>query len=49
MVAVEGGSVWADDSDGDGPPVPGLDHLPPLREPDLVLATITRTLARVTS
>jgi hypothetical protein len=25
------------------------DHLPPLREPDLVLATITRTLARVTS
>jgi pimeloyl-ACP methyl ester carboxylesterase len=26
--------------------VPGLDHLPPLRVPELVLATITRTLAR---
>src|SRR5512146_351868 len=26
--------------------VPGLDHLPPLRVPDLVLDTITRTLAR---
>lgn len=25
---------------------PGLDHLPPLRDPDIVLATITRTLAR---
>jgi 3-oxoadipate enol-lactonase len=28
--------------------VPGMDHLPPLREPDLVLATITRTLVGVT-
>lgn len=27
--------------------VPGMDHLPTLREPDLVLATITRTLDRV--
>jgi 3-oxoadipate enol-lactonase len=27
--------------------VPGLDHLPPLRDPDLVLATIVTTLARV--
>ena len=27
--------------------VPGLDHLPPLRDPDLVLATIITTLARV--
>ena len=26
--------------------VPGMDHLPPLREPDLVLAAITGTLAR---
>jgi len=26
--------------------VPGMDHLPPLRDPDLVLQTITRTLAR---
>ncbi|HEV3380323.1 MAG TPA: alpha/beta fold hydrolase [Trebonia sp.] len=26
--------------------VPGMDHLPPLREPDVVLATITQTLAR---
>jgi pimeloyl-ACP methyl ester carboxylesterase len=26
--------------------VPGLDHLPPLREPALVLDLITRTLAR---
>lgn len=26
--------------------VPGMDHFPPLREPDLVLATITKTLAR---
>jgi pimeloyl-ACP methyl ester carboxylesterase len=26
--------------------VPGLDHLPPLRDPDLVLATITTTLTR---
>jgi 3-oxoadipate enol-lactonase len=26
--------------------VPGMDHLAPLREPDLVLATITSTLAR---
>jgi len=26
--------------------VPGLDHLPPLREPDLVLRSITSTLAR---
>ena len=26
--------------------VPGMDHLPPLREPDLVLRTITSTLAR---
>jgi pimeloyl-ACP methyl ester carboxylesterase len=26
--------------------VPGMDHLPPLRDPDLVLATITSTLAR---
>lgn len=26
--------------------VPGMDHFPPLREPDLVLAVITRTLAR---
>ena len=26
--------------------VPGLDHLPPLREPGLVLRTITSTLAR---
>lgn len=26
--------------------VPGLDHFPPLREPDLVLDLITRTLAR---
>ena len=26
--------------------VPGLDHLPPLRVPELVLDTITRTLAR---
>lgn len=25
---------------------PGMDHLPPLRDPDLVLRTITRTLAR---
>ena len=25
----------------------GLDHLPPLRDPDLVLATIITTLARV--
>jgi len=25
---------------------PGMDHLPPLREPDLVLRTITRTLSR---
>jgi 3-oxoadipate enol-lactonase len=29
--------------------VPGMDHLPALREPDLVLRTITSTLARVTS
>jgi len=29
--------------------VPGMDHLPTLREPDLVLATITSTLARVPS
>jgi 3-oxoadipate enol-lactonase len=27
--------------------VPGMDHLPPLRDPDLVLQTITSTLARV--
>jgi pimeloyl-ACP methyl ester carboxylesterase len=27
--------------------VPSLDHLPPLRDPDLVLATIITTLARV--
>ena len=27
--------------------VPGMDHLPPLRDPDLVLATIVTTLARV--
>jgi 3-oxoadipate enol-lactonase len=27
--------------------VPGMDHLPPLRDPDLVLHTITSTLARV--
>jgi 3-oxoadipate enol-lactonase len=27
--------------------VPGMDHLPPLRDPDLVLATIIATLARV--
>jgi pimeloyl-ACP methyl ester carboxylesterase len=27
--------------------VPGMDHLPPLREPDLVLRTIASTLARV--
>jgi len=26
--------------------VPGMDHLPPLREPDLVLHTITNTLSR---
>jgi len=26
--------------------VPGMDHLPPLREPDLVVRTITRTLSR---
>ena len=26
--------------------VPGMDHLPPLRDPDLVLRTITSTLAR---
>lgn len=26
--------------------VPGMDHLPPLREPDLVIATITKTLDR---
>jgi pimeloyl-ACP methyl ester carboxylesterase len=26
--------------------VPGLDHLPPLRDPDLVLTTITTTLSR---
>jgi pimeloyl-ACP methyl ester carboxylesterase len=26
--------------------VPGMDHLPPLREPGLVLRTITSTLAR---
>ena len=26
--------------------VPGMDHLPPLREPGLVLRTITNTLAR---
>ena len=26
--------------------VPGMDHLPPLREPDLVLRTITSTLSR---
>jgi 3-oxoadipate enol-lactonase len=26
--------------------VPGMDHLPPLREPDLVIHTITATLAR---
>ncbi|MGH3210258.1 MAG: alpha/beta fold hydrolase, partial [Trebonia sp.] len=26
--------------------VPGMDHLPPLREPALVLDLITRTLAR---
>jgi 3-oxoadipate enol-lactonase len=26
--------------------VPGMDHLPPLREPDLVLGTITSTLSR---
>lgn len=26
--------------------VPGMDHFPPLREPDLVMATITRTLDR---
>jgi 3-oxoadipate enol-lactonase len=26
--------------------VPGMDHLPPLREPDLVLRTITNTLSR---
>ncbi len=26
--------------------VPGMDHLPPLRDPDLVLQTITSTLAR---
>jgi pimeloyl-ACP methyl ester carboxylesterase len=26
--------------------VPGVDHLPPLRVPDLVLRTITETLAR---
>ena len=28
--------------------VPGLDHLPPLRDPDLVLTIITTTLARAT-
>jgi len=38
MIAVEGGSVSADDS--------GKDHLAPLREADLVLRTITGTLAR---
>ena len=27
--------------------VHGLDHLPPLRDPDLLLATIVTTLARV--
>jgi pimeloyl-ACP methyl ester carboxylesterase len=27
--------------------VPGMDHLPPLREPDLVLSTIRSTLSRV--
>lgn len=58
MAAVDGGEVWADDSGGDGPPLvllhpgavlghDGLDHLPPLRDPDLVLATIITTLARV--
>jgi len=26
--------------------VPGMDHLPPLRDPDLVLRTITSTLSR---
>jgi 3-oxoadipate enol-lactonase len=26
--------------------VPGMDHLPPLREPDLVLSTIMSTLSR---
>jgi pimeloyl-ACP methyl ester carboxylesterase len=26
--------------------VPGMDHLPPLRDPDLVLITITTTLSR---
>lgn len=26
--------------------VPGLDHLPPLRDPDLVLTIITTTLSR---
>jgi 3-oxoadipate enol-lactonase len=26
--------------------VPGMDHLPPLREPDLVLSTIRSTLSR---
>jgi pimeloyl-ACP methyl ester carboxylesterase len=26
--------------------VPGMDHLPPLREPDLVLAAIRKTLSR---
>jgi pimeloyl-ACP methyl ester carboxylesterase len=26
--------------------VPGMDHLPPLRDPDLVLTTITTTLSR---
>ena len=29
--------------------VPGMDHMPTLREPDLVLRTITRTLARVSA
>jgi len=26
--------------------VPGMDHLPPLREPELIAATIADTLAR---
>jgi hypothetical protein len=26
--------------------VPGMDHLPPLRDPDFVLRVITSTLAR---
>jgi hypothetical protein len=38
MIAVDGGEVWT--------VVPGMDHLPPLREPGLVLRTITNTLAR---